>query len=47
MEAADVLAMTSSVDFGPIITGIAAVAAVLVLPKVAMKGARMVLAMIR
>jgi len=47
MDAAAVTAMTSAVDFATIITGIAAVAAVLVLPKVAMKGARMVLGMIR
>jgi hypothetical protein len=47
MDAAAVAAMTGAVDFATIITGIAAVAAVLILPKVAMKGARMVLGMIR
>jgi hypothetical protein len=47
MDAEAVAAMTGSVDFATIITGIAAVAAVLILPKVAMKGARMVLSMIR
>jgi hypothetical protein len=47
MTAENVAALVGSVDFATIITGIAAVAAVLILPKVAMRGARMVLSMVR
>jgi hypothetical protein len=47
MNAEAVAAMTGAVDFATIITGIAAIAAVLILPKVAIKGAGMILSMIR
>jgi hypothetical protein len=47
MDAAAVTAITGAVDFATIVTGIGAIGAVLVIPKVAVKGARMLLGFIR
>jgi len=47
MTQAFIDAILAGVNFDIIVGGIAGVAAVLVLPKVAVKGARMVLGMIR
>jgi hypothetical protein len=47
MDAAAVTAITSAVDFGTIITGIGAIAAAVALVLISVKGAKMLLGMIR
>ncbi len=47
MSAADVLAITGAVQYGTVIVGIAAVAAACAVVYVAVKGAKMLLAMVR
>lgn len=47
MTAADVTAIITAVDFDTIIVGIAGIAAALMLPSVAKKGARMLLSFVR
>jgi hypothetical protein len=47
MDAAAVTAITSSVDFATVVTGIGAIAAAVAIVLVAVKGARMLLGMIR
>jgi hypothetical protein len=47
MDAAAVTTLVGSVDFATIITGIATIAGALMIPKVAVKGARMILGMVK
>jgi hypothetical protein len=47
MDAAAVTAITSAVDFGTVVTGIGAIAAAVALVLISIKGARLLLGMIR
>jgi hypothetical protein len=47
MDAAAVTAISSAVDFGTVITGIGAIAAAVALVLISVKGAKMLLGMIR
>jgi hypothetical protein len=47
MDAAAVTAITSAVDFGTVITGIGAIAAAVALVYISIKGARLLLGMVR
>lgn len=47
MDAATVTSVTSAVDFATIITGIGAIAAAVVVVLIAVKGAKMLLGMVR
>lgn len=47
MDAAAITAITSSVDFGPVVTGIGTIAAAVALVYISVKGAKMLLGMIR
>lgn len=47
MDAAAVTAITSAVNFGTIVTGIGTIAAAVALVYIAVKGAKMLLGMIR
>lgn len=47
MDAAAVTAVTSAVDFSTIVTGIGAIAAAVVLVLLSVRGARMLLSMVR
>jgi hypothetical protein len=47
MDAAAVTAITSAVDFGTVVTGIGAIAAAVALVLISIKGARLLLGMVR
>jgi hypothetical protein len=47
MDATAVTAITSAVDFGTVVTGIGAIAAAVALVYISIKGARMLLGMVR
>lgn len=47
MDAAAVTAITGAVDFGTVVTGIGAIAAAVALVYISIKGAKMLLGMIR
>jgi hypothetical protein len=47
MDAAAVTAITTAVDFGTVVTGIGAIAAAVALVYISIKGARMLLGMVR
>jgi hypothetical protein len=47
MDAAAVTAITTAVDFGTVITGIGAISAAVALVYISIKGARMLLGMVR
>jgi hypothetical protein len=47
MDAAAVTAITTAVDFGTVVTGIGAIAAAVALVLISIKGARLLLGMVR